>query len=110
MSIPQTPSTLTVPLMRHKSYFIHEADVTIRVDRVYIVPSTRVDHPMSCTGRKLLIPSPSILPTTGVRLFQAATGSIDETWPGPPRVFRSQSTRLGRSYSGSFCLLFVGFL
>ncbi|KAI0254407.1 hypothetical protein BJV78DRAFT_1280015 [Lactifluus subvellereus] len=32
MTIPQSPSTLTVPVMRHKSYFIHEADVTIRVE------------------------------------------------------------------------------
>lgn len=32
MSIPQTPSTLAVPTMRHKSYFIHDADVTLRVE------------------------------------------------------------------------------
>lgn len=33
MSIPSTPSTLAVPTMRHSGYFIHEADLTIRVDR-----------------------------------------------------------------------------
>ncbi|KAI0292795.1 hypothetical protein BC826DRAFT_1105389 [Russula brevipes] len=32
MPIPQTPTTLTVPVRRHRSYFIHEADVTIRVE------------------------------------------------------------------------------
>jgi len=31
MSLPQTPSTLTVPITRHRGYFIHDADVTIRV-------------------------------------------------------------------------------
>lgn len=32
MSIPSTPSSLTVPITRHKGYFIHEADLTIRVE------------------------------------------------------------------------------
>ncbi|KAI9511476.1 hypothetical protein F5148DRAFT_325927 [Russula earlei] len=32
MSPPQTPSALTVPATRHKGYFIHDADVTIRVE------------------------------------------------------------------------------
>lgn len=38
MSIPSTPSSLTVPITRHKGYFIHEADVTIRVRRIYLYP------------------------------------------------------------------------
>lgn len=42
MSIPQTPTTLTVPLTRHRSYYIHEADVTIKVRRSYAASSTRV--------------------------------------------------------------------
>jgi hypothetical protein len=44
MSIPSTPSSLTVPVTRHKGYFIHEADLTIRVLRIYVVSSTRIDH------------------------------------------------------------------
>ncbi|KAN0130686.1 hypothetical protein V8E53_011361 [Lactarius tabidus] len=32
MPIPQSPTATTVPVMRHKSYFIHEADVTFRVE------------------------------------------------------------------------------
>ncbi|KAI0001071.1 hypothetical protein BJV77DRAFT_259426 [Russula vinacea] len=32
MSFPSTPSGLTLPVTRHKVYFIHEADVTIRVE------------------------------------------------------------------------------
>ncbi|KAH9975549.1 hypothetical protein BGW80DRAFT_104355 [Lactifluus volemus] len=35
MSIPQTPSSLTVPALRHRSYFIHEGDVTIRVENYF---------------------------------------------------------------------------
>lgn len=34
MPIPQSPSATTVPVMRHKSYFIHEADVTFRVSHL----------------------------------------------------------------------------
>ncbi|KAI0300452.1 hypothetical protein B0F90DRAFT_1629573 [Multifurca ochricompacta] len=32
MPIPQTPTSATVPLMRHRSYFIHEGDVTFKVE------------------------------------------------------------------------------
>ncbi|KAF8504595.1 hypothetical protein F5888DRAFT_1630999 [Russula emetica] len=32
MSTPSTPSSLTVPITRHKGYFLHEADLTIRVE------------------------------------------------------------------------------
>ena len=51
MSIPSTPSSLTVPVTRHKGYFIHEADVTIRVHRIYVVSFTRIDYcRMPCLG------------------------------------------------------------
>lgn len=54
MSIPSTPSSLTVPITRHKGYFIHEADLTIRVLCIYVVSSTRIDHcRMPYVGRKL---------------------------------------------------------
>jgi hypothetical protein len=53
MSIPSTPSSIAVPVTRHKVYFIHEADVTIRVHRICIVSSTRIDYRMSCPGREL---------------------------------------------------------
>jgi hypothetical protein len=36
MSTPSSPSSLTVPITRHKRYYIHEADVTIRVHCIYI--------------------------------------------------------------------------
>ncbi len=53
MSIPSTPGSLTVPITRHKGYFIHDADLTIRVLRIYIVSSTHIDHRMPYPGREL---------------------------------------------------------
>lgn len=70
MSIPSTPSSITVPITRHKGYFIHEADLTIRVLRIYLVSSTPIDHcRMSYLGRKLHVPSPSVLLGTGISIF-----------------------------------------
>jgi hypothetical protein len=70
MSIPSTPSSLTVPITRHKGYFIHEADLTIRVLRIYLVSSTRIDRRrMLCLGRKLHVPSPSVLLGTRISIF-----------------------------------------
>lgn len=58
MSIPSTPSSVTVPITRHKAYFIHEADLTIRVLRIYVASSTHTDHRhMSYLGRKLHVQS-----------------------------------------------------
>ena len=54
MSIPSTPSSLAVPTMRHKGYFIHEADLTIRVHRISIV-SAYIDHRMSRLGGELYV-------------------------------------------------------
>jgi hypothetical protein len=70
MSIPSTPSSLTVPITRHKGYFIHEADLTIRVLRIYVVSSTRIDHcRMLYLGRKLYVQSPQILLGTRIIVF-----------------------------------------
>jgi hypothetical protein len=55
MSIPSTPSTLAVPTMRHKGYYIHEADLTIRVHRIYIASSTYIDHRIPCLGGELYV-------------------------------------------------------
>jgi len=69
MYTPNTPSSPTVPRTRHKRYFIHEADVTIRVLRICIVSSTHIDHRMPYKGRKLHVQGPQILLGTGVSIF-----------------------------------------
>lgn len=97
MSNPSTPSSLTVPLTRHKGYFIHEADLTIRVLRIHLVSSTRIDHRrMPYLGRKLHVPSPPVLLGTRISIFQAETRQFYATRPGSTRVFGVESARLGR--------------
>lgn len=109
MSIPQTPSTLAVPAMRHKSYFIHEADVTIRVRRVHTV-SSRADHCVSHAGRELHLSGPPILSPTRVGIFPTAAFPIYKLWPRSSRIFRGQSARLGRSNPRRIRLFSVGVL
>jgi hypothetical protein len=95
MSIPSTPSSLTVPITRHKGYFIHEADLTIRVHRIYVVSSTCTDRRrMPHLGRKLHVPSPPVLFGKRICVFQAETRQFYTTRPGCTRVFGGESARI----------------
>ena len=63
-----------MPITRHRCYFIHEADLTIRVLHVSVVSSTRIDHRrMPFLGSELHVQSTSILLGTRIILFQAET-------------------------------------